>query len=266
MLISEALDIKGRAFISLVGAGGKSTLFNRLAGELAFRRKRMILTTTTHMFGWQLDPFIKKGKLAESKDENIFRDCIRKYFSSESQGEGLVVIYDREWEGENEKYCGPPSEWLDKWWREGLADFFLVEADGARRRSIKAPAFYEPVIPLSTTDLIGVVGIDAVGLPLQEKNVFRPKIFAQLTGVEFGEKLKIKDIAHLVCHPYGLFKGATKGCNCHLFINKVENKKTRKLAKELASQVFKYCAGRVNDIIIGAACHDKAVELIKGVR
>ena len=35
MLISEALGLKEKAFISLVGAGGKSTLFNRLADELA---------------------------------------------------------------------------------------------------------------------------------------------------------------------------------------------------------------------------------------
>ena len=51
MLISEALNLKERAFISFVGAGGKSTLFNRLAEELALKNKRIILTTTTHMFG-----------------------------------------------------------------------------------------------------------------------------------------------------------------------------------------------------------------------
>ena len=50
MLISEALSLEKRAFISLVGAGGKSTLFSRLAEELLLKNKQTILTTTTKMF------------------------------------------------------------------------------------------------------------------------------------------------------------------------------------------------------------------------
>ena len=69
MLISEALDLKEKAFISLVGAGGKSALFNRLAEELLLKNKRIILTTTTKMFAWQLASFMKKGKLVEDHDE-----------------------------------------------------------------------------------------------------------------------------------------------------------------------------------------------------
>ena len=69
MQICDALRIKDRAFISLVGAGGKSTLFKRLVEELLIKNKRIILTTTTKMFAWQLAPFIKRGKLVEDHDE-----------------------------------------------------------------------------------------------------------------------------------------------------------------------------------------------------
>jgi probable selenium-dependent hydroxylase accessory protein YqeC len=79
MLISEALNLKERAFISLVGAGGKSTLFNRLAEELAYKNKRMILTTTTKMFSWQLAPFVKKGRLIEGRDEETIQEEKKKY-------------------------------------------------------------------------------------------------------------------------------------------------------------------------------------------
>jgi probable selenium-dependent hydroxylase accessory protein YqeC len=79
--IFEALNLEERAFISLVGAGGKSTLFNRLADELAHKNKRMILTTTTKMFARQLAPFIKKGRLIEGHNEETIRECIKKYFS-----------------------------------------------------------------------------------------------------------------------------------------------------------------------------------------
>ena len=262
--ICEALGLEKRTFISLVGAGGKSTLFSRLAEELLLKNKRIILTTTTKMFAWQLAPFIKKGKLVEGHDEETIRKYIKKYFSVESKVGRLAVIGEKIEDSGEEKVSGPPPDWLDKWWEDKLADYFLVEADGAAGRPVKAPAFHEPVIPLSTTDLVGVIGIDALGLSLQEENVFRSQIFSRLTGLNLGEKIGIEALALLICHPEGLFKGAPPGCRRHLFINKVENSKDQKKAEELAFQVLRICHRRISGIIMGAANQDEVVaELIK---
>ena len=267
MLISEALDLKERAFISLVGAGGKSTLFNRLAEELAYKNKRMILTTTTKMFSWQLAPFVKKGRLIEGRDEETIQGCIKKYFSLESKGGRLAVIGEKMQDKGEEKVAGPPPDWLDKWWEDKLADYFLVEADGAAGRPVKAPASYEPVIPLSTTDLIGVIGIDALGLSLQEENVFRSQIFSRLTGLNLGEKVGIEALVFLICHPQGLFKGVPPSCFRHLFINKAEDSEDLKMAEELTFQVLKICHRRISDIIIGAAGQKEVVaEVIRKVK
>ena len=266
MLISESLDLKERAFISLVGAGGKSTLFNRLAEELAYKNKRMILTTTTKMFSWQLVPFIKKGNLIEFNDEKIMEDNIKKFFYQNKNRE-IVLVHHRIKEKEGEKISGPEPLYLDKWWREKLADYFLVEADGAAGRPVKAPASYEPVIPLSTTDLIGVISIDALGLSLQEENVFRSQIFSRLTGLNLGEKVGIEALAFLICHPEGLFKGVPPGCRRHLFINKVEDSKDLKMAEELTFEVLKICHRGISDIIMGAAGQKEVVdEVIRKVK
>ena len=147
MLISEVLGLKKRAFISLVGAGGKSTLFHRLADELALKNKRIILTTTTKMFSWQLAPFVKKGRLIEGHDEESVREFINKYFSVKSKTGRLAVIKEKIEDNGEEKVSGPSPDWLDKWWEDKLADYFLIEADGAAGRPVKAPASHEPVIP-----------------------------------------------------------------------------------------------------------------------
>ena len=267
MLISEALNLKEKAFISLVGAGGKSTLFNRLAEELLLKNRRMILTTTTKMYTWQLAPFIKKGRLIEGHNEETIRESIKKYFSLKRKGGRLAVIGKKIEDNEEEKISGPPPDWLDQWWEDRIADYFLIEADGAAGRSVKAPASHEPVIPLSTTNLVGVIGIDTLGLSLQEENVFRSEIFSRLTGIKLGKKIEIEALTLLICHPEGLFKGAPPGCRCHLFINKAENSNSIKIAEELAFQVLKICHRRISDIIIGAAGQKEVVaEVIRKVK
>jgi len=267
MLISEALGLKEKAFISLVGAGGKSTLFNRLAEELLLKNKRMILTITTKMFSWQLNPFIKKGRLIEGHNEETIRESIEKYFSLERKGGRLAVIGEKMEDKGEEKVSGQPPDWLDKWWKDRIADYFLVEADGGAGRPVKAPAPHEPVIPLSTTDLVGVIGIDALGLSLQEENVFRSEIFSRLTGLKLGEKIGIEALSLLICHPEGLFKGAPPGCRRHLFINKAENAEDQKRAEELTFQVLKICPRGISDIIIGAAGQKEVVaEVIREVK
>ena len=266
MLISEALDLKEKAFISLVGAGGKSTIFFLLARELSKKKKKIILTTTTHMFTRQLSPFITTKNLIEINDEKIMEDNIKKYFHQNKNGE-IVLVHHRIKEKEGEKVAGPPPLYLGNWWNSGLADYFIVESDGAAGRPVKAPASHEPVIPLSTTDLVGVIGIDALGLSLLEENVFRSEIFSRLTGLNLREKVGIEALSLLICHPEGLFKGAPPGCRRHLFINKVEDSKGLKMAEELTFQVLKICPRRISDIIIGATGQKEVVaEVIRKMK
>ena len=265
MLISEALDLKNKAFISLIGAGGKSTLFLLLARELSIQKKRVILTTTTHMFARQVTPFLKTGVLIESDNKKIMEERIKQSFQQD-KNRTIILIHHRLMEQE-EKIAGPEPCCLDFWWKEELADYFIVEADGARGKSIKGPAFYEPVIPEMTTDLIGVVGVDAVGLTLKEENVFRAHIFSRLTGLEWGEAITVDAIASLVNHPQGLFKNAPYLAEKYLFINKADNKLEKRIAEKLVTEVLKNNQAKISDIIIGNTFQEDhpVYKVIKGI-
>lgn len=63
-----------------------------------------------------------------------------------------------------------------------LADYVLVEADGAKMLPLKAHAEYEPVIPECASLVVCVVGIDGVGLPVSE-TCHRPGRYAELAGI-----------------------------------------------------------------------------------
>ena len=52
----------------------------------------------------------------------------------------------------------------------------------------KAPAAHEPVPADSTTLLVTVMGITAIGAPLDAAHVHRAEIVARLAGAEIGDR------------------------------------------------------------------------------
>ena len=64
----------------------------------------------------------------------------------------------------------------------GLADYVLVEADGAAGRPMKAHAPHEPVIPAGANQVICVVGASGFGQPVSQA-AHRPELYARLAGI-----------------------------------------------------------------------------------
>ena len=80
---------------------------------------------------------------------------------------------------ENGKF-GPPE--LPVGTLARLADYVIVEADGAKRLPLKAHAAHEPVIPPEANQTILVVGASGFGRPMYE-TVHRAPLAAQALGV-----------------------------------------------------------------------------------
>ena len=131
--ITEALQISlpEHAVISVVGAGGKTSLIFSWARELAASGKSVVITTTTHMY----------------RPERMEEGNIR------------IVVSDDPYRPD--KVTAPPSEVLDS--LRDTADVVLIEADGSRRMPLKWPADREPVIPDYTDFTVCVAGLSALG-------------------------------------------------------------------------------------------------------
>lgn len=136
-----------KKIISLVGAGGKTTLMYRLAAEAAGAGRKVIVSTTTHIM----------------RPESNYAVDMEEIKNLWGKGQYAVIgMVDR---NTPEKLIFPAKEIYEKAIIE--ADIILLEADGAKRFPCKVPASYEPVI--EETDLvIGVMGMSALGEPLKE--------------------------------------------------------------------------------------------------
>ena len=140
-----------------------------------------------------------------------------------------------------------------------------MEADGAARKSLKAPSPGEPVIPFSTSLVIPVVGIDAVGCRLTEEDVFRPEIVAKLLGLPLGEVISAEAIAFLIIHSQGMTKGSPAHARIIPFINKVDLDEGLVKGRELASKILALRHPQIEKVALGQAqLPDPVVEVVSG--
>ena len=119
-----------------------------------------------------------------------------------------------------------------------IFDYIIIEADGSRRKSIKAPASHEPVIPSLTTKMVGLIGMDCVNKKIYEENVHRADIFCSITNRKIGDVINADVIYNLITAREGIFKGTPANIEKHLILNKVETKDRKKVSDRVKSKVL----------------------------
>ena len=174
--LADCLGLGQRELVSVVGAGGKSTLLLQLADELTIAGSSVALTTTTKMGTDQIPPGAT---------------VIRRL--DEPTG-ALTFLLG---EIDEPKVIGVKPEVVDSLFSSGKFDYVLVEADGARRRSIKAPANHEPVIPSLATTVILVAGLDAIDGRIADV-AHRPENVASILGREVTDVVRPLDLVTLI--------------------------------------------------------------------
>lgn len=165
--------------ISIIGAGGKTSLMFRLAKEISRDGGTVLTTTTTKIFfpDRALSPETVMAASAHDLIEKSRAGLRRHSHFSAGRHHDLV----------SGKLEGFSPDVIDTLWQAGIFDWIMVEADGSRQKPLKATDVHEPVIPSSTTCIVLVAGLDSLGLPLDEAHVHRASIFSKNTGLGLGQ-------------------------------------------------------------------------------
>lgn len=190
--------------ISVVGAGGKTTLIYRLAEELKRKGLRVLITTTTKMYvpkrrfiSWE-SGIGEEGDKGKQESAKRMEEKIRGKFHEE----GIVVV-GRILNGE-EKFTGISEKVRSI--LPNLCDVLLVEADGSRQKPVKVPAEHEPVLFPASDLVIGVLGMNSVGQRILEA-AHRPEDVAAFLNTSVEHRITEEDLEKIAESPLGLKKG-----------------------------------------------------------
>lgn len=214
--------------IAFVGGGGKSSTMYRLASELRAQGQRVLVTTTTMIFHPE----------EKNRPYDVFYTGSAAALPGQCPpGKGTITVAGAKIISDGKKIKGFIPEELNLIRKTGLFDTILVEADGARGKPIKAPAEYEPVIPVDTDIVAGVIGMDCIGTEIDKQNVHRPEIFTIITDSLPGDIIDIRIINKLLKSTAGIFKNTSPKSRKIVIFNKSDTIYRISKAKDIAENI-----------------------------
>lgn len=200
--------------VSLVGGGGKSTLMYFLAEKCAQEGKKVLVSTTTHIF-------MPGARYARTEAE--VNDLWAK-------GSFAVIGTPVPEKG---KLKMPDGAFLDE--MIALADVVFLESDGAKYHPCKVPKAGEPVLHPKSDLVIAVFGLSAIGKALKEV-CFRLEEAMELLGVEEDHILTVEDAAEMLSSPMGGRKDVGPRQYC-VILNQCDDGARRRTGMEIAGRL-----------------------------
>lgn len=241
MTLGEAFQLNDREVISLAGGGGKTTLMFSWGRELANRRRGVILTTTTKIR--EPEPSPDYVSLVSS-DFTRMQEWIVKNLPKHPC---LLLAQSSLPAG---KWEGLPAGWIEEIMKIPAVTCILVEADGAKGYSLKAPREGEPVVPSNTTLLVPVVGIDALGCPLDENHVFRWRLAMEILQKPEGAILDEEMIARILA---ATLKERPERTRVIPFVNKIDSPNDLERGRKLGRALFQIPGQEIRRVVLGQA-------------
>jgi probable selenium-dependent hydroxylase accessory protein YqeC len=242
-LVLEASAVPGEVVVAFVGAGGKTSSMFALARSFDSSRNRILVTTTTRI----LNPDAASPREGRGFGRVLMLPDPSTPASVELlRSEGPRVVLGSACD-EDFKLLGIGTERVPD--LALLFDVVLVEADGARVLSIKAPAYHEPVLPSRCSAVVGLIGLDALGSAMDGRIAYRPELLGPMVSCAPGEAISLEHLVRLVASPQGLFKGTPSCARRIVVLNKADTV-SRALADECAATLA--AADATVAVVVGA--------------
>jgi probable selenium-dependent hydroxylase accessory protein YqeC len=247
--LKHSAAITEPALVSFIGAGGKTTLLLRLAEELSAAGHKVIVTTTTRIYPPDKLPLI----LASTFDKAL----------AELQGtlntqHPVVIGSEISPDG---KLKGLEPDIVNRLFKE-LQVFTLVEADGARGKSLKGFSDYEPLIPSASAFVFAVIGADVLDQKVAETQVHRSAQFCAATGVDAGAAINTRVLAKSYHQMHGIAVRQAPSAAVIAILNKTDllaapERTALELLEPLAEE-----AGSYNKLLLTTAQDENPVKII----
>lgn len=215
-----------KSVVSIVGAGGKTSLMFFLARRCPWP---CLITTTTKVGADQ----IPEADLCLPYQEFLTDPA--------AYSDKKVIWTSPTLTPEKGKISGFSLELFTEFSKAAKKRKLPIinEADGAHLRHIKAPAAFEPVVPVETNFLLHITGLDVLGKQVNSENVHRLDQFMEITGTREGDFLDEAAIARVILHPQGGFKNAPAGCKRIAVLNQADTPKLEEHANSIALVLLK---------------------------
>ena len=223
--LALALGLSRPCLAAVLGSGGKTSLIHALAAELTKASQKVIVSTTTKIY----PPLAGQGDLLLLEDGALLPDRLAPDLL---HGRPLTLARRRLPNGKLQGLM--PEEFIPLAQDQDL--WLLVEADGAARKSLKAWAAWEPVVPPGAGLVLLVLGAGGLGKPLDGRFVHRPELFAAQSGLPQGSPVTPAALARVVLHPEGPLARLPESCEPLLVVTGRQAAGPRSLA-ELAQRL-----------------------------
>ena len=231
MNLIRVFRTKNADTISFTGAGGKTTAMFQLAHEY----QQAIVTATTHLGTWQ----------TSFSDHHLAAEKLSDLEEIPFQG---VTLITGGIEGDRTK---PVNQDVLNWLREKskrLRIPLLIESDGSRQKSLKAPASHEPPIPEFADTVIVVAGLSVLGKTLINEYIHRAEIFSELSNLPINQPVTADAITRMLKHPQGGLKNIPPTARRIALLNQADTSELQSIGGGMARNLFDH----FDSIVVGA--------------
>lgn len=215
-IMLEFMNLNDKNMIAVQGAGGKTSSVFLLANEFKSMNEASLVSTTTKMGIVSEDKF---DYLWKPHEETEIIDG-KIYFTSMKRTDSKEVGYN--------------PEFFDDLFSRKIFSNIILETDGAKTRPIKAPREDEPVNPKNITHCVGVMGLDSVDKPFDERFCHRKEYMKEIIGNP--KTLTTKSYAEIINSNCGLFKNSYDAKK-FLILNKADTKQDIENAVDIIDRI-----------------------------